>query len=198
MIQSFNSMVPVVHPSAFVHPAATVIGHVTIGADCYVGPGAVLRGDWGRILLEEGCNVQEQCVVHMFPGTTVHMHTGAHVGHGAIIHGAQLGANCMIGMNSVLMDDVVIGEGCIVGALSFVKAQSNWPSRTLVAGNPARKIGEVSDEMLSHKTEGTALYRTLPASMRASLRECTPLSEQPADRHENFPDFETWQKRRGK
>jgi phenylacetic acid degradation protein len=197
MIQSFKSMVPVVHPSAFVHPQATVIGHVTIGPDCYIGPGAVLRGDWGRIELEAGCNVQEQCVVHMFPGTTVHMAEGAHVGHGAIIHGAQLGANCLIGMNSVLMDDVEIGEGCIVGALSFVKAGSVWAPRTLIVGNPARKLAEVTDEMLAHKTEGTALYRHLPAEMAATANEVEPLKSAPHDRHEEFPDFETWQARKG-
>jgi len=197
MIQSFKSMIPVVHPSAFVHPQATVLGHVTIGPDCYIGPGAVLRGDWGRIVLEAGCNVQEQCVVHMFPGTTVHMAEGAHVGHGAIIHGAQLGANCLIGMNSVLMDDVKIGEGCIVGALAFVKAGSIWTPRSLIVGNPAKKIGEVSDEMLSHKTEGTALYRSLPKDMADTLRETDPLETVSKPRHEDFPDFETWQARKG-
>lgn len=197
MIQSFKSMIPVVHPSAFVHPQATVLGHVTIGPDCYIGPGAVLRGDWGRIVLEAGCNVQEQCVVHMFPGTTVHMAEGAHVGHGAIIHGAQLGANCLIGMNSVLMDDVKIGEGCIVGALAFVKAGSIWTPRSLIVGNPAKKIGEVSDEMLSHKTEGTALYRSLPKDMADTLRITDPLETVTKPRHEDFPDFETWQARKG-
>ena len=136
MIQSFKDMVPVVHPSAYVHPQASVIGHVTIGPDCYIGPGAVLRGDWGRIILKSGCNVQENCVVHMFPGTTVHLDEGAHVGHGAIIHGASLGTQCMIGMNAVVMDDVQVGEGCIVGALAFLKAQSTWAPRSIVAGNP--------------------------------------------------------------
>ena len=189
-------MVPVVDPSAYVHPQATVIGHVTIGKDCYIGPGAVLRGDWGRIVLEAGCNVQENCVIHMFPGTTVHLNTGAHVGHGAIVHGATLGSQCMIGMNAVLMDDVVVGEGCIVGALAFLKAQSQWEDRTIIVGNPAKVVGKVSDAMLAHKVEGTGLYQQLPADCHGDLQECEPLSSVPENRPESFPDFETWQRRR--
>jgi len=197
MIQSFKGMVPVVHPSAFIHPQAVIIGHVTIGEDCFVGAGAVLRGDWGRIELDKGCNVQENCVVHMFPGTTVRLEEGAHVGHGAVIHGAHLGAQCMIGMNSVIMDNVHIGPGCIVGALSFVKAGSQWKGRRIIAGNPAREIGEVSDEMYQHKVEGTALYQALPKDCSDSLREAIPLSKIPASRFEDFPEFETWQSRKG-
>lgn len=196
MIQSFKGMVPVVHPSAFVHPNAVVIGHVTIGADCFVGAGAVLRGDWGRIELSEGCNVQENCVVHMFPGTTVHMAAGAHVGHGAIIHGAQLGAQCLIGMNAVIMDDVQVGAGCIVGALSFLKAGSIWPDRRIIAGNPAKEIGPVSDDMYAHKVEGTSLYQQLPQDCHDALREATPLTEAQDNRPASFPQFETWQQRR--
>jgi len=196
MIQSFKGMVPVIDPSAYVHPQATVIGHVTLGPDCYIGPGAVLRGDWGRIELERGCNIQENCVVHMFPGTTVHLSEGAHVGHGAVIHGATLGKQCMIGMNSVIMDDVQVGEGCIIGALAFLKAQSIWAPRCIVAGNPAEVIGEVTDAMLAHKVEGTALYQELPEDFRKHLRECAPLDSAPDERPESFPKFETWQRRR--
>ena len=189
-------MVPVVAESAYVHPQATVIGHVTIGPNCYIGPGAVLRGDWGRIELAKGCNVQENCVVHMFPGTTVRLEEGAHVGHGAIVHGAHLGQQCMVGMNAVIMDDVRVGEGCIVGALAFLKAQSQWEPRSIIAGNPAKIIGEVSDDMLLHKIEGTGLYQALPADFHANLRECEPLRQVPDNRHDDFPKFETWQKRR--
>lgn len=196
MIQSFKGMVPVIHPTAYVHPQATVIGHVTIGENCYIGAGAVLRGDWGRIVLEDGCNVQENCVIHMFPGTTVHLHEGAHVGHGAIVHGATLGKQCMIGMNAVIMDDVRVGEGCIVGALAFLKAESAWDERSIIAGNPAKVIGEVSDAMLAHKIEGTGLYQQLPADCRDHLEACTPLASPPEARPETFPDFETWQSRR--
>ncbi len=191
-------MVPVVDETAYVHPMATIIGHVTIGKNCYIGPGAVLRGDWGKIEVSNGCNIQENCVVHMFPGTTVRLEEGAHVGHGAIVHGAKLGRQCMIGMNAVIMDDVVVGEGCIVGALSFLKAQSQWEDRTIIAGNPAKVIGEVSDDMLAHKVEGTGLYQGLPADFHSSLRECEPLRAQPSDRPSEFPDFETWQQRRNR
>ena len=196
MIQSFKSMVPVVDETAYVHPMATIIGHVTIGKNCYIGPGAVLRGDWGKIEVSNGCNIQENCVVHMFPGTTVRLEEGAHVGHGAIVHGAKLGRQCMIGMNAVIMDDVEVGEGCIVGALSFLKAQSQWKDRTIIAGNPAKILGEVSDDMLAHKVEGTGLYQGLPADFHSSLRECEPLRAEPLDRPSEFPDFETWQQRR--
>jgi len=189
-------MVPVVDETAYVHPMATIIGHVTIGKNCYIGPGAVLRGDWGKIEVSNGCNIQENCVVHMFPGTTVRLEEGAHVGHGAIVHGAKLGRQCMIGMNAVIMDDVEVGEGCIVGALSFLKAQSQWKDRTIIAGNPAKILGEVSDDMLAHKVEGTGLYQGLPADFHSSLRECEPLRAEPLDRPSEFPDFETWQQRR--
>lgn len=189
-------MVPVVDETAYVHPMATIIGHVTIGKNCYIGPGAVLRGDWGKIEVSNGCNIQENCVVHMFPGTTVRLEEGAHVGHGAIVHGAKLGRQCMIGMNAVIMDDVEVGEGCIVGALSFLKAQSQWKDRTIIAGNPAKILGDVSDDMLAHKVEGTGLYQGLPADFHSSLRECEPLRAEPLDRLSEFPDFETWQQRR--
>lgn len=198
MIQSFKGMVPVIDPTAYVHPSAVIIGHVTIGADCFIGAGAVLRGDWGRIVLDNGCNIQENCVVHMFPGTTVHLASGAHVGHGAIIHGAQLGEQCMIGMNSVIMDDVRIGDGCIVGALSFVKARTEWPPRRIIVGHPAKDVGAVSDDMHAHKVEGTSLYQTLPTECHRFLKETEPMSENPESRHENFPVFDTWQARRGK
>ena len=196
MIQSFKGMVPVIDPTAYVHPQATVLGHVTIGKNCYIGPGAVLRGDWGRIVLDDGCNVQENCVIHMFPGTTVHLAEGAHVGHGAVVHGARLGKQCLIGMNAVIMDDVVVGEGCIVGALAFLKAQSQWEGRTIVAGNPAKVIGKVSEEMLAHKVEGTGLYQQFPADCQAFLEEGEPLTAVPENRKADFPEFETWQRQR--
>ena len=196
MIQSFKGMVPVVDPSSYVHPLAVVMGHVTIGKSCYIGPGAVLRGDWGAIEVADGCNIQENCVVHMFPGTTVRFGEEAHIGHGAIVHGAQVGADVLVGMHAVLMDDVVVGDGCIVGALSFLKAKSVWEPRSLVLGNPAQIKGQVSDAMLAHKKEGTALYRGLPAEMHASLREVEPLPTDPGDRPRDFPDYETWQNRR--
>ncbi|HLT33234.1 MAG TPA: transferase hexapeptide repeat family protein, partial [Aquaticitalea sp.] len=160
MIYEFNGFKPIIHPSAFVHPLAAVTGNVNIGAEVYIGPGAAIRGDWGEIIIEEGCNVQENCTIHMFPGTTVLLKSSAHVGHGAIIHGATLGKNCLIGMNSVIMDDAIIGDECIVGALSFISAKSEFPNRSLVVGNPAKIIKEVSDEMIEWKTKGTTLYQS--------------------------------------
>lgn len=191
-------MVPVVDSSAYVHPLAVVIGHVTIGPDCYVGPGAVLRGDWGKITLEKGCNVQENSVLHMFPKDEVILKEGAHIGHGAMIHGACIGVQTMVGMNAVVLDHAVIGDGSIVGALTMVKARSSWEDRSLIVGNPAKKIGDVSDEMLAHKMEGTALYQQLAQDMQRQAREVLPLQAIPGNRVEDFPEFETWQQRRQK
>jgi len=157
MLYEFKGFTPLVDPSAFVHPQAAVTGNVTIGKNVYIGPGAAIRGDWGGIVIGDGCNVQENCTIHMFPGVVVRLKEGAHIGHGAIVHGSQIGRNCLIGMNSVIMDNAEIGDECIVGALSFVKAGEKVPGRSVVAGNPAKVIKEVSDEMLKWKTEGTAL-----------------------------------------
>ncbi|HVG12537.1 MAG TPA: DapH/DapD/GlmU-related protein, partial [Flavisolibacter sp.] len=133
MIYEFNGIKPVIHESAFVHPQAAVTGNVIIGKDVYIGPGAAIRGDWGRIVIEDGCNVQENCTVHMFPGVTVLLKEGAHIGHGAIIHGATIGRNCLVGMNAVLMDEVELGDECIVGALSFIRQGEKIAPRSLVA-----------------------------------------------------------------
>jgi carbonic anhydrase/acetyltransferase-like protein (isoleucine patch superfamily) len=181
MIYEFKGYRPVVDPSSFIHPQAAVTGHVIIGRNVYVGPGAAIRGDWGKIIIGDGCNVQENCTIHMFPGVTVRLHEGAHIGHGAVIHGAAIGRNCLVGMNAVIMDNVRLGEECIVGALSFIKAGMEIPRRSLVVGNPASIIREVSDEMIQWKTEGTALYQALPEEMRASWRECEPLREAPEE-----------------
>lgn len=174
MLYEFNGHRPVVDPSAFIHPQSAVTGNVWIGKNVYVGPGAAIRGDWGRIIIEDGCNVQENCTIHMFPGVTVLLKEGAHIGHGAIVHGAVIGRNCLIGMNSVIMDNVEIGDECIVGALSFIKTGEKVPPRTVIAGNPAKILREVSDEMLRWKTEGTALYQALPGEMRKTWKECVP------------------------
>ena len=177
MIYEFKGHRPVVDPSAFVHPQASVTGQVIIGKDVYIGPGAAIRGDWGKIVIEDGCNVQENCTIHMFPGVTVYLKEGAHIGHGAIVHGAVIGRNCLIGMNSVIMDNVEIGDESIIGALSFVKTGEKIPPRSVVAGNPAKVLKPVSDEMLKWKTEGTQLYQGLPADMRKSWGETEPLRE---------------------
>ena len=189
---AFEGIVPVVHPSAFVHPNATVTGHVSIGRDVYVGPGAAIRGDWGAIEIGDGCNVQENCVIHAFPGVTVVLEESAHIGHGAIIHGARINENALVGMNAVVMDNAVVGAGSIVGALSFVPEGMQIPDRVLAVGSPARIVKPVSDEMLAWKTAGTRLYQALPAQLHATLRSCEPLREMPPDRPAPPRGYPTW------
>lgn len=182
MVYEFKGFIPVIHESAFIHPQAAVTGNVIIGRDVYVGPGAAIRGDWGGIIIEDGCNVQENCTIHMFPGKDIVLKQGAHVGHGAIIHGANLGKNCLIGMNAVIMDDAEIGDECIIGALSFVKAEMKIPARSLVVGNPAQIVKQVSDDMIAWKTKGTGLYQQLPKEMYDTWKLVEPLREIPANR----------------
>ncbi len=178
-IYEFDGFKPYIHPSAFIHPMACVIGNVSIGKDVFVGAGAVIRGDWGEIIIEDGCNVQENCIIHMFPGTTVWLKESAHIGHGAIIHGAIVGRNCLIGMNSVVMDNVEIGDECVIGALTFVPQEMKIPNRKVVVGNPAKIVKDVSDEMIQWKTEGTKLYQQLPKDCYNTLKTCEPLREKP-------------------
>lgn len=175
MIYEFKGYIPVVHESSFVHPLAAVTGNVIIGKNCYIGPGAAIRGDWGQIILEDGVNVQENCTVHMFPGKSITFKESAHIGHGAIIHGANIGKNVLVGMNAVIMDDANIGDESIIGAMSFVKGETNIPKRSLVVGNPAKVVKQVSDEMIAWKTKGTVLYQQLPADCHNSLKEVEPL-----------------------
>ena len=182
MFYEYKGIKPVVHESSFVHPQATVTGNVVIGAACYIGPGAALRGDWGQIIIEDGCNVQENCTIHMFPGVTVLLKEGAHIGHGAIIHGATIGKNCLVGMNAVIMDNVQLGDECIVGALTFIKEGEIFPDRSVIVGNPGKIIKQVSDEMINWKTEGTKLYQALPSVCHNELTPCEPLRTIPKDR----------------
>jgi len=179
VIYEFQGYRPVVHESSFVHPLAAVTGNVIIGKDCYIGPGAAIRGDWGQIILEDGVNVQENCTVHMFPGKSITLKESAHIGHGAIIHGAQIGRNVLVGMNTVIMDDAQIGDECIIGAMSFIKAETRIPERSLVVGNPAKVVKQVSDEMIAWKTRGTQLYQKLPSECHETLKEVEPLREVP-------------------
>ncbi len=188
----FNGIKPVVHKSAFVHPNATVIGNVIIGKNVYVGPSAVIRGDWGKIIIEDGCNVQENCTIHMFPGTTVILKENAHIGHGAIIHGATIGKNVLIGMNAVIMDDVVIGDNCIVGALSFVPANSEFTNQQIIVGNPAKAIKKATDDMIAWKTKGTELYQKLPNDCMKSLKPCEPLRRPSAFVPEQEVNYKTF------
>lgn len=189
---AFNEIKPVVHQSSFIHPLAAVTGNVIIGKDVYIAPGAALRGDWGKIIIEDGCNVQENCVIHMFPGVTVLLKEGAHIGHGAIIHGATIGKNCLIGMNAVIMDNVELGDECIVGALTFIKADEKIPARSLIVGNPSKIIKQVSDGMMQWKTEGTKLYQQLPKEMYKSWKECEPLREVTDQNFSEQANYKTW------
>ncbi|SMO78380.1 transferase hexapeptide repeat family protein [Gracilimonas mengyeensis] len=194
MIYKFNGYKPVVHETAYVHPQAAVTGNVIIGKDVYIGPGAAIRGDWGKIVIKDGCNVQENCTIHMFPGITVTLEEAAHVGHGAIIHGAHLGENCLIGMNAVIMDNVKVGKESIIGALAFVPESMEIPDRKVVVGNPAKIVKDVSGEMAEWKTKGTELYQNLPGELHNTLKECEPLREIPEGREDQEMGYETWGK----
>jgi len=192
MVYAFKGVRPVVHPSSFIHPLAAVTGHVLIGKDVYIGPGATIRGDWGEIIIEDGCNVQENCTIHMFPGVTVTLHENAHIGHGAVIHGANIGANTLVGMNAVIMDRCNIGMECIIGALCFIKADTTIPDRSLVVGSPHKIISRVSDEMIAWKTEGTRLYQQLPGECQNDLEACEPLTEKEPNRPRPEVNYKTW------
>ena len=193
-IFSFNNFIPVVHPSSFVHPNATVTGNVIIGKNVYIGPGAAIRGDWGEIVIEDGCNVQENCTVHMFPGVTVILEENAHIGHGAIIHGASIKKNALVGMNAVVMDNATIGANAIVGALCFVPEGMEIPERKIVVGNPAKIVKDVTDEMIAWKTKGTELYQSLPAELFDTLKPSDPLRKIPANRPKQSMNYQTWKK----
>jgi len=192
MIYEFNGYKPVVHESAFVHEHAAVTGNVIINERVYIGPGVAVRGDWGEIIIMDGCNVQENCTLHVFPGKSVVLRESAHIGHGAVIHGGKIGKNTLIGMNSVVMDDAEVGDECIVGALCFIKAEMKIPNRKLVIGNPAIIKRDISDEMLSWKTEGTKIYQKLPKECMSTLKECEPLREIPKERPPQEINFKPW------
>ena len=179
MVYEFKGFIPVIHESSFIHPQAAVTGNVIIGKNVYVGPGAAIRGDWGGIIIEDGCNIQENCTIHMFPGKSITLKESAHIGHGAIIHGANIGRNCLVGMNAVIMDDVELGDECIVGALTFIKAEMKIPNRKMVVGNPAVIVKDISDDMIAWKTKGTELYQKLPNELYETLKAVEPLREIP-------------------
>jgi carbonic anhydrase/acetyltransferase-like protein (isoleucine patch superfamily) len=198
MILEFNGYKPVIHENAFIHPNSTVTGNVVIGEDVYVGPGAAIRGDWGEIIIEDGCNIQENCTIHMFPGVTVLLKESAHIGHGAIIHGAIIGRNSLVGMNAVVMDNAEVGDECIVGALCFVPAEMKIPNRKVVVGNPAQISKDVTDTMIAWKTEGTRLYQSLPKQLYETLKECEPLREIPKNRKKQEAGLKTWREFKNK
>ena len=181
-VYAIDGLRPVIAPGAFVHPAAMLIGDVIVAPGCYVGPGASLRGDFGRLILEAGSNIQDNCVMHGFPGKDCVIETDGHVGHGAILHGCRIGRNALVGMNAVIMDGAVIGEQCIVAALAFVKAGFEVPPRMLVGGIPARLMRELSDDEIAWKSQGTAEYQALARRCLASLEPVEPLAAPEPDR----------------
>lgn len=191
-IFEFDGYKPVIDKSAFIHPNASITGNVIIGKNVYIGPSAAIRGDWGQIIIEDNCNVQENCTIHMFPGVTVVLEEYAHIGHGAVVHGARICKNALIGMNSVIMDDAIIGAGSIIGAMTFVPAKMNIPERKVVVGNPAKIVKEVSDEMLKWKTQGTDLYAQLPEDMRKTWKPCKALQEIPKDLTSQEKKYKNW------
>jgi phenylacetic acid degradation protein len=172
---SFENFIPVVHPTAFVHPTAVLIGDVIVGAGVYVGPGASLRGDFGTIALEEGSNIQDNCVMHSFPGAGARVGVNGHIGHGAILHGCTVGRGALVGMDAVVMDRAVVGEEAFVAAASFVKAGFEIPPRMLAAGIPAKVLRPLTEPELAWKAEGTVEYQNLARQCLATLRECAPL-----------------------
>ncbi|WP_238007933.1 gamma carbonic anhydrase family protein [Dactylosporangium sp. AC04546] len=179
---SIEGVVPVVHPAAFVHPTAVLIGDVHVGPRCYVGPLASLRGDFGRIVLEEGSNLQDSCVFHTFPGTEAVLGRDGHVGHGAVLHGCVTEPGVLIGMNAVVMDDALIGAYAFVAAHSLVKAGFVVPSRTLVAGSPAKVVRTLTPAELAWKANGTRVYQDLAERSRTSLVEVAALAQAEPDR----------------
>jgi phenylacetic acid degradation protein len=181
-VYSIDGIVPVVHPDAHVHPDAILIGDVIVGAGCYVGPAACLRGDFGRIILETGSNLQDTCVMHGFPNTDTLVEEDGHIGHGAVLHGCRIARNAMVGMNAVVMDNAVVGEDSIVAAMAFVKANVVIPPRSLFAGIPGKVIRELSDQEIAWKTEGTGSYKALAIRSQLSLRPAEPLTEVEPDR----------------
>ncbi|GHG21277.1 acyltransferase [Paracoccus aerius] len=179
---SWDGIVPVIDPAAFVHPEAVVIGDVIVGPGVYVGPCAVLRGDFGRIVLHEGSNVQETCVIHSFPGKDVVVEESGHIGHGAVLHGCHIGRNAMVGMNAVVMDEAVVGENTIIAAMAFVKAGAQIPPNSLAVGSPAKVVRELSAEEIAWKRQGTGVYQQLAVEAREKLAPAVALSEVEPDR----------------
>jgi phenylacetic acid degradation protein len=181
-VYSLEGITPVVDPDAFVHETAVLIGDVQIGCGCYIGPNASLRGDFGRIIVEQGANVQDTCVMHTFPGKDCIVERNGHIGHGAVLHGCRIGVNAMVGMNAVVMDDAFIGESSIVGATAFVAADFVCPPRSLVIGVPAKIKRELTDKEIEWKSRGTVEYQQLAERCLVSLVRTEALTEAETDR----------------
>ena len=184
-----DGMRPVVDETAFVHPTAVLIGDVIVGAGCYVGPVCSLRGDFGRLIVEAGANVQDGCVMHGFPGTDTVVETDGHIGHGAVLHGCRVGRNALVGMNAVIMDNARVGESAIIAASAFVKAGMEIPPKVLVAGVPAKVMRELSEQEMQWKVQGTQTYQQLAERSATTMREVSPLRQVEAGRRRlSFPE----------
>ena len=173
-VYEIDGVRPVIDPAAFVHPTAVLIGDAIVGPECYVGPGASMRGDFGRLILERGANLQDNCTMHGFPGTDTVVEEDGHIGHGAVLHGCRVCRNALVGMNSVIMDGAVIGEECIVAAMAFVRAGQVFEPRSLVAGLPAKVLRQVSDEEIAWKHDGTRSYQELAMRSARTMRPAEP------------------------
>ncbi|WP_300751205.1 phenylacetic acid degradation protein PaaY [Janthinobacterium sp.] len=181
-VYEINGVTPVVHPSAYVHPTAVLIGDVIVGPRCYIGPLASIRGDFGRLILEEGANLQDTCVMHGFPGCDTVVETDGHIGHGAVLHGCRIGRNALVGMNAVVMDNAIIGEESIVAAMSFVKAGMIVAPRSMVVGTPAKVMRALTDDEIQWKSSGTRQYHELAVRSMHTMREVEALTEVEANR----------------
>lgn len=188
-VYQIDGITPVVHPTAFVHPSAVLIGDVIVGANCYVGPAACLRGDFGRIELEEGANVQDACVMHSYADSDAVIERYGHIGHGAILHGCRIGENALVGMNAVVMDGALIGAGSLVAAMSFVRAGMQVPPRSMVVGTPARVLRQLTDEEVAGKTRETEAYIALARRSRDTMREFEALTAPEPGRRRIDPDL---------
>jgi phenylacetic acid degradation protein len=186
-VYAIDGVIPVIHPDAFVHPRAVLIGDIIVGPGCYIGPLASLRGDIGRIRIGEGANVQDCCVLHSFPRRELIIEKDGHIGHGAVLHGCYIRRNALVGMNSVVMDGAELGENSILAAHSFVKAGLVLPPGSLIAGAPAKVIRSLTPEEIAWKRSGTAEYQHLARRSRATMKACAPLAEVDADRPELKP-----------
>lgn len=187
-VYSIDGITPVVDPSAYVHPSAVLIGDVIVGPCVYIGPSASLRGDFGRLVVERGSNIQDGCVLHGYPGHDTVIGENGHIGHGAVIHGCHIGCNALIGMNAVINDNAQIGESAIVSAMAFVKAGMVVPPRTLVSGIPGRVIRELTDAEIAWKREGTELYQKLAVRSMKTMRETDALAaEEPGRKRIDLP-----------
>ncbi|VAW42295.1 hypothetical protein MNBD_GAMMA01-1997 [hydrothermal vent metagenome] len=188
-IYEIDGVRPVIHPSSFIHPTAVIIGSVQIGRNCYIGPNASIRGDFGTIIFEDGVNFQDSCVAHGFPNGLTLIKKNGHVSHGAVIHGCKIGENSMIGIKSVIMDNANIGNECMVAALSYIKPNFTAPNRSIIAGIPAVIKRQVTDKEIKWKSEATTLYQQLTVRSIQSLKICEPLATVQLQKKINIESF---------